>query len=311
MTVAGQQLAELTSKLVDARTDRDEAQARLSQAMAVVEGAAEPDTISEVLDSKTIQDLRAREAGLAQKEAEFALHYGRRLMERIVAGLAQTRREIRGEIQKISAALRRKAEAADYRVRALQVAVDGAADLNVAQVKLQEMERNADATRALLQNFLARAQETSGGLANTSDVRLISAAVPPLRPYFPNRMIWISASWLVGLAAAAFLTTLVELLDKGFRTAEQIENACGIPGLGLVPELSRRTLKGRLPSECIATQPSGVFSSGIQVVATLLRPATQTAIRSSLSHPPSPKKGRPCWPLRSPWTRQSRDAAPC
>ena len=49
MTVAGQQLAELTSKLVDARTDRDEAQARLSQAMAVVEGAAEPDTISEVL----------------------------------------------------------------------------------------------------------------------------------------------------------------------------------------------------------------------------------------------------------------------
>ena len=66
-------------------------------------------------------------------------------MERIVAGLAKTRSEIRGEIQKISAALRRKAEAADYRVRALQVAVDEAADLNVAQVKLQEMERNADA----------------------------------------------------------------------------------------------------------------------------------------------------------------------
>ena len=134
-------------------------------------------------------------------------------------------------------------------------------------------------------------------------MRLISAAVPPLRPYFPNRMIWISASWLVGLAAAAFLTTLVELLDKGFRTAEQIENACGIPGLGLVPELSRRTLKGRLPSECIATQPSGVFSSGIQVVATLLRPATRDGNKVFLVTSSVPRRREDRAGRFSPWTR--------
>lgn len=266
--VADQQLAQLNTRLIDARTELARVEARYSQISSISEPEnADYEGLAEVLDSALIQRLREQQSEVFRNKAELATRYGPRhpRMINVNAELADIEANIRTEIRKVVNGIQSEVNVANARVDALERSLESLKQENVsvnrAQVQLRELEREAEANRVLLETFLARFKETTNqGDLQQADARIISPADVPLIPSFPKKplilmlVIFASAGLGVGLAF------LLETLDNGFRTLEQVKAELGVRGIGLIPMLDKNKLQGTTVEEYLLAKPSSSFA---------------------------------------------------
>jgi Mrp family chromosome partitioning ATPase/soluble cytochrome b562 len=134
------------------------------------------------------------------------------------------------------------AQAAEARLETLRrnlitLQQEGAREAD-AEVPLQAMEQDADATQMLLQTLLARIDQTAQQEAiETPDSRILSRAEPPASPSSPHGMVLMAASVLAGLVAGAALAWAREATAGTFRSEAEVQPALGLPCLGAIPML--------------------------------------------------------------------------
>ncbi len=270
-TLAAQQTSELNTQLIIARSKRAEADARLKQVRNLLSSGG-VDSAAEVLSSPLIQNLRQREADVLRRAAELSTRYGEKhpRMINVRAELRDLRTKIEGEVNKIIQNLRNEVAVARARENTLAASLkkleQKIAALNAKDVQLRILEREAKANRTLYETFLTRFKETSAQQElQQTDARLISRADVPTAPSFPKKrsmiMLAFIGSWVVGLG----LAFLIEQLDRGFRSMEQVERLMGIPSLGLVPLI---TGLRKIPESYIVEKPTSAFSEAIRSVHT-------------------------------------------
>jgi capsular exopolysaccharide synthesis family protein len=112
---------------------------------------------------------------------------------------------------------------------------------NAAEIGLNTLESQAQATRNLYESFLTRAAE----LANVAgiqepDASLVSRAEAPLGPSSPKRMQIVAIAIALALTVGVGIAILLERLRGGFSRPEEIESALGLPLLGMLPAVSRQ-----------------------------------------------------------------------
>lgn len=147
------------------------------------------------------------------------------------------------------------------------------ASSNRAEVQLRSLEREANANRTLLETFLARFKETSTQEdldIQQADARIISFAEPPVAPSFPKKRLIIALVVVGSTLLGILLAFVVERLDKGFRSGEQIEKATGVPVLGLVPLLSGVSKLVTTPETYLMNHPVSAFGESIRTLYTSL-----------------------------------------
>src|SRR5439155_931422 len=140
-------------------------------------------------------------------------------------------------------------------------------------VRLIQLQREADANRSIYETFLARYKQAmeQESLA-MPDARLISRAVPPEDPVYPNKLRYLLIGVVGGLAIGGALAFLREGFDRRIRQASDIESVTGIPVFGLLPKVSR--WRGRQPQDYPITDPYSRFCAALaRVNAALLAPA--------------------------------------
>ena len=99
-----------------------------------------------------------------------------------------------------------------------------------AEVPLQAMEQDADATRMLLQTLLARMDQTTQQAAiETPDSRILSRAEPPSRPSSPHGALLLAASVMTGIVAGAALAWAREMTATAFRTEAEVQAMLQLP----------------------------------------------------------------------------------
>lgn len=114
-------------------------------------------------------------------------------------------------------------------------------------IKLNQLQREAEATRALYEFFLKRYNETSAQLGiQQADSRILSNAVVPLSPSKPRKMLILLISAFLGGIAGAALAVIRELRSSTFRTARDLENFSGYSVLGQIPRIPARSRKAVL-----------------------------------------------------------------
>jgi uncharacterized protein involved in exopolysaccharide biosynthesis len=93
----------------------------------------------------------------------------------------------------------------------------------LAFVKLRELEREVEASRAVYESFLVRARETrEQERLDTVNVRVLSDAQPTLdRSWPPRRLILLMAALAAGLLGGAGLAYVAEQLNRNSRPAAQ------------------------------------------------------------------------------------------
>ncbi len=256
-TLSSQELAELNTQMVMARSARAEAEVRLAQVQSQARRTGGLDTTTEVLQSPLIQSLRQQEAEVERRVAELSTELGdkhpRMIALRAEATDLQTR--IQGEVNKIIAGLRNEVRVAQAREASLSGSLEelkGQVSLgNENEIELRALEREAEANRALLDTLLVRQKETMSqedAEFQQPDATIFSRADVPVEPAYPRTGIVLGLVLIGSLLLSTLVVLILELLDRGFRSGEQFEAVTGIPSIGFVPLITKpeefRTLPG-------------------------------------------------------------------
>ena len=274
-TISAQQLSELNSQLVIARTDLAAAQSRLRGMRELVK-SGRVNSAPEILQSGYIQTLKQQEVDLSRNLADLKTRYGDRHPQIINARaqLKEVQQKLSREVQQVVASL--ETEVAVLQTRAatleqnLQSAKVSAESVAREEVQLAELQREADANRAIYQDFLTRFKETGSQVdIQQADARIVSRAREPVYPTYPRMTLVLTLAIFGGLVLGLVVVVLVEQFDNRLRTAEQIETAVGEGVIGMVPEV-RRFIKGRLPHELLTQRPDGAYSESLHAILAAL-----------------------------------------
>jgi succinoglycan biosynthesis transport protein ExoP len=249
VTVNDQQITDLNNKLIEARAKTAEARAKYDQARDIAKRGADAGSLAEALQSETITRLRGQYAELTKNTADLTSRYGS-LHPMVAAGQAQireTQRLIQEQVRRILEGRRHEYEVAFAREESLNKSLGDlqgvSTESSQAQVRLRELQREADSNRTLYESFLARHSETSAQESlEMPESRIVARAEIPIQPSFPKTLLILAASIVVGVAVGGALAMLADYFDARIKTLQQVELATGISAIAAVPMVSLREL---------------------------------------------------------------------
>jgi capsular exopolysaccharide synthesis family protein len=265
-----QQISEVSSQLILAKTQRSEANARFQNVQSRTHNLGGTDSANEVLQSELIQKLRSEEADIQRKLAELSTEYGRKhpKMLNLSAELSTLQAKIQGEVGKVVNGLANESSISNSRVAMLQKNLDDLKTQVVANnsenVQLNALEREAEANRNLLNTFTARFKETSTQedlKALQPDAKVISHADIEAEATFPKK----KPMFIVGVVGSGIIALMVAFLLEyfipGIRSTEQAERLLSLPALGIVPLVKGSA--GKSPTNYITEQPKSALVEAI------------------------------------------------
>jgi polysaccharide biosynthesis transport protein len=232
-----QQLTDLTNQLTAARSRTADAKARHDQILRLQASGADRGATTEAVQSTTLGLLRDQYATAVQRESTLTSELGPQ-HPYVINARAQVRtaqRLVMEEIGRIAAAAENDYQRALGNEQSLAASFSAlkqrAAETGVAFVKLREIEREADANRAVYESFLGRARETGEQeRLDSVNVRILSKAEPPLdRSWPPSRMVLALGALVAGLLAGIGIAYVAELVgqrpDQGEQTGVPLTRA--------------------------------------------------------------------------------------
>ena len=215
-----QQLTELNNQLGMAKARTAEAKSRYEQLQRQQRGGADPGATAEAVASNTIGRLREQYATVARQEANLAAELGPR-HPWVIDARAQVRNAqqlITEELTRVAEANRNDYERALANESSLASSLDAlkrkAMDSSLTFVKLRELERESEASRAVYESFLGRAREMrEQERLDTANVRVLSDAQPPQdRAWPPRRLIMLLGALMAGALGGIGLAYVVEFV---------------------------------------------------------------------------------------------------
>lgn len=134
-------------------------------------------------------------------------------------------------------------------------------------IRLQQLTREAEASRLLYEHFLSRLKETAAqeGIQQ-ADSRVLSQAVPPAVPSEPRKSLVLAMAGMLGLMLGVGLVLIREARKNTYRTARDLELSTGYTVMGQVPLLPAR--KRRDTVTYLATKPTSAAAEAIRNLRT-------------------------------------------
>ena len=268
--ISDQQVAELSSRLITAQAQSDEARARLDRIETVLNTdshATVDATVADSLHSEIVQKLRAQYLELAYREADWTARYGADHL-----AVVNVRNQMRGIQNSMRSELQRIAETykSDYQIakqreegvqKELSQAILRSQQTDKAQIALHELESKAQSYRTLYDSFLGRYMESVQQQSlPATEARVITAATPSKNGPQTSRV--LAFSGLVGLMLGIGIGMLRELSDRVFRTSGQIESLLQTHCIALVP-----LLQGAVPPAKARRAKTGSTIGNLKTIA--------------------------------------------
>lgn len=216
-----------------------------------------------------------------QSDALSALEQQRERLQRNLADQTGSSSELdlRAELSRIEQSM---LDAATSEVAALQSEVQSAQDQTASLrqtlrseiigsalsadtlTQIFELQQNAELARRQYQTLLSRAQDLEAQTElQLADSRIVSTALPPNAPSFPNKRLILVLAGLAGLGLGVGLAFLYENLVGGFTTDEQIATVLKRPVAATVPRQQAKA-ESESHADLVATSPLSIFSESIR-----------------------------------------------
>ncbi len=276
-TITEQQFFRTQEEVLTARAELAAQQARMRQ-IQQVSNSANPDAILDALSSPSIQALRSKEAEVAGRQAELSIRYGERHPStlQVKRERDEVRDQIDAEITRIRSSQANEVEIARIRLQELEAGLsqfesrleDGNRDL----VRLRELERDAQVSSEVYQDFLLRAREIAEQESlKVTDARLLSRAIEPSAPSSASPKLLAVFFVAVALFLAFFAALLRSAMHDRIVRPETITRRLGAYSLGSVPAIRSKQLRQlppdeRTPEDYIVAQPMTRFAESLRVL---------------------------------------------
>jgi len=241
------QIQALNATLSAARAEETGARSLYGRLVQALEEDEDLGSVTEFRASPLIEGYREEEEALLSQQAalsaQVAEDHPARL--RVDARLGEVRATLRREAERIVEAARLDVEAAGTRVSTLEDELRSLESRALAQsqetLQIRQLEREAEASRVLYENFLGRLKETSEQEAlQTADARVLSRAEIPFSANSDRSSRTQMLSVIMGLAAGVGIVFLLDKLNNTFRSPAQLEQMTGAYVLGALPDVGRR-----------------------------------------------------------------------
>ena len=220
--LATQELSELVTELSRQRSRRAQLEARaIAIQRALNNGTLE--SAPGISESPLIQRLRERQANLNSRIAELSasLLPGHPRIRALRGQVADLNARIRQEARSILRSLQQDAAIARDREETLiqerNVAKEESSRVRGEQVKLDALEREAEAQRQVYNRYLLRFNDAESRASRefvSPNAVISSPAYPPAEPYFPK-----TVPILIGTLVGMFLLTAVVIIAVGLAGA--------------------------------------------------------------------------------------------
>jgi polysaccharide biosynthesis transport protein len=279
-SVSEQQVADLNGQLMLARAEVAEKRAQLEQASQISNATAGPEDVPEGTASSIIAELRLQKSRLTQREARLRDELGDRNPEVLATGaeLADVNKAINQESVHARANLRNSYDIAMRRQQSLETSLQRLASAQNSSgdyVKLQQLQRIADADSKLYDTYLAQYNEIETRKSlQTFGPKIISPAAIPTEPNFPAKSIYLVIGF-IGVVVGVSLAFLLDHLQAGVKTSAQAQYTFGHPVVGALPLMRRRQSRGadktRDLVQAIVDAPMSALSEAVRAVRVSLR----------------------------------------
>jgi capsular exopolysaccharide synthesis family protein len=247
----------ITSKLDDLNRQATDAESERIQKQAIYEQAksGDPRVIATMSQNLLMEKLRAQEADIQSQLAQLTTQFGPSYpkVAELNNQLKQVQTAIQAETGKMTGKLQSDYLSAVSRERMLKGALEQqkqeANVLNEKSIQYMLLKRDADSTRTIYQDMLAKQKEalvTAGLRSNI--IRIIDPARAPLFPSHPNVPRNMLIGFLLGLTAGIALAFVQEMLDNTVKTPEEVQYLTALPPLGMIPLNRRLTEKSARPA---------------------------------------------------------------
>jgi len=199
--VSTQTMSQINQQLVDAQARVIAAQSSYDELLAAGRNATTADTQA----SSSLSALRANAGALQQQLDSQSMIYGPRhpTIVKLKTELGAVNAQLQTEIGRIVSAAKVSLDEAKSAVAALEAKSGQLTSTvftdNDKLVQLRELERDAASKSAIYEAFLSRARQvTEREQIDTTNVRVISTAVPPPARSWPPRMVILLGAGAVG-----------------------------------------------------------------------------------------------------------------
>ncbi len=300
-TFLDRQIGEYNQQLTTIEISRGEAEERARQ-LRVLGGQGVAGSTSSAIDSPVLQRLRDEETMDARQVAELSatLRDGHPRLDSAKAQLASVRDKIDLEIRRLIDAAENQVKLSRDQESALKARLD---DLNrqfrdqlSSSENLRVLEVDLKTTTEMYGAMLNRLREASAldDRVDAAQARVISPAAAVKRPISPRKGPLVAGACACASLIGLLLAFLLDYLDVGFRTRQQIEEATGMETVASLPELkeARGAVLGTGITQVLRSNPSFVEAIRYARVSLCLTPDSQRGVRGILVTSALPGEGK-------------------
>lgn len=247
LEITQQQLLALNGSVAAQTAEKSRLKSLHERLSKAVEEEMDLGTVSEYRASVLIQRYRSEETALLAQRVTQAgrVSEGHPTLLRLDQQLGEVRRNMSEEAGRIVSATYLDLLAARNQEATLMVEVRRLEQKVLEQsgnhVRIRQLEREADASRSLYENFLARLQETTAQQdLQGADARVLSPAERPLSPERQTKRRTFMIALIVGAIFGVGIVFALERLNNTFRSPAQLEDLTGETVLGILPAIGGR-----------------------------------------------------------------------
>lgn len=213
--------------------------------------------IAEVRAGSSTKDLEGQLTLLKQKRAQLLVDNTEEWPEvkEVEKQIALLEKEIQDKHSKAvsneSTTLEAKYREALQREQALRAAFEQqrgeTRTQNEAAINYKIIQQEIETNKSLLDGLLQRSKENDVVLADTqNNLHVTDYAIPPRGPIGPNRLQGVVLAFIFSLGFGVCLATLLEYLDDGVRSTEDVSRLLRLPTLATIPALKNGLRRKRL-----------------------------------------------------------------
>jgi polysaccharide biosynthesis transport protein len=242
-------LGEMMGQLVTAETAFSDVQARKRQLDDFLASGRNPESLPDILANPLIQQLKSQINAAETRREQLSSQLGENHpdSQRVRAEIQKLRQALAAEIRTVSITMNNAYLLSERRQAELRSTLAGQKsrllNVNRARDELSVLVQEVEGAQRALDAANARlTQENLQSRISSTNVIILSKAVPPLTPSFPKLFLNIPLGLIVGLFLGLNLALLREFFDRRVRSSDDVRDLGEILVLGT---LQRPTRDGR------------------------------------------------------------------
>ena len=297
--LASEQLQQLTEQLSEAQNSLKKSEAVFNELNEGKTTLNEVANLPEVLNHPAILNVKKSEVIAQSKLSELSQVYGPKHPKLITANaeLKSVKDSFFDQVRSLISGINTEYRAAKNKVallnQELSIAKVGFRELSSLENQRRSLQREVDINQQLYDSFFTRLKETNelGGF-ESANARILDYAQTPQIPSKPRKSLIIALSFFVSIGFSVVLVFVLDSINSGIRSTEDVERKLGQRMLGIIPWQAHRKEKN-LPVRYFFDTENHIFNESVRTLRTSLqllnidKPSKTILITSSV-----PKEGK-------------------